>query len=125
MKKNMLVLISALSSFLPSVAQTVNGVLISEFDAEYIQIRAYEKLLNSVVTLEIDFGQLDVALDKKDTELRDERGKAMEFNSVMAALNYLNKQGYELMQVYVLTTSSGSSCYYLMRRKNLPSYTPK
>jgi hypothetical protein len=121
----MLVLISALSSFLPSVAQTVNGVLISEFDAEYIQIRAYEKLLNSVVTLEIDFGQLDVALDKKDTELRDERGKAMEFNSVMAALNYLNKQGYELMQVYVLTTSSGSSCYYLMRRKNLPSYTPK
>jgi hypothetical protein len=125
MKKTMLVLISALSSFLPSVAQTVNGVLISEFDAEYIQIRAYEKLLNSVVTLEIDFGQLDVALDKKDTELRDERGKAMEFNSVMAALNYLNKQGYELMQVYVLTTSSGSSCYYLMRRKNLPSYTPK
>lgn len=98
-------------------SQTINGVPLASLDAQYLEIRAYGKLLSSVVTIEIDYGQLDVALDKKDTELRDEKGRAMEFNSIMAAINFMDKQGYELMQVYVLTSNSGSSCYYLMRRK--------
>lgn len=97
-------------------AQTVNGKPVAEIDAEYVEVSATGKLLSSAVTIDIDFGQLDTSLGRKATEIRDENGRAIEFNSTVDALNFMHKLGYEVVQVYVVPLSGGTSCFYLMKR---------
>ncbi|HEV7350176.1 hypothetical protein [Telluribacter sp.] len=121
--KNVLLLLLTLGAFThTSQAQTVNGKSLTEIDAEYIEISATStgKLLSSAVTIDIDFGQLDVSLGNKITEIRDENGKAVVFDSMMGALNFMHKLSYELVQVYVLTRSSGDVRYFIMKRKARP-----
>lgn len=98
-------------------AQSVNGKPIAEIDAEYIQIVGTAKLFSKKVNIEIDFGQVDKIFKAKDTQIKDKDGKLTTFNSMIDALNFMNKNGYEFVQAYTITVQNQYVYHYLMRRK--------
>ena len=81
---------------------------------EYCQVRVQPKL-NGRYVVAIDFGQEQklIALNL----FRDAAGKAVEFNSAMDALNWLNAKGWELGSTFVLVEGGNSVAYYVLRRR--------
>ena len=67
--------------------------------------------------MRIDFGQ-ETANLFSDDRLIDENGELIEFNSMIDALNYMSKLGWEFVQAYVTRDSSDSSsitCWLLSK----------
>lgn len=98
-------------------SQSVNGKPIAEIDAEYIQIVGTAKLFSKKVNIQIDFGQVDKIFKAKDTQIKDKDGKLTTFNSMIDALNFMNKCGYEFVQAYTITVQNQNVYHYLMRKK--------
>lgn len=81
---------------------------------EYCQLSARPRL-NGRFVISIDYGQQRKVMS---TNLfRDAAGKAVEFNSPVDALNWLNGQGWELASTFVLVDSGDSTAYYVLRRR--------
>lgn len=99
-----------------SFAQTVNDVPIKDVDVEYIQIVGTSKLLSNKVTIEIDFGQENKFWSAKDTQVKDENGKLVVFNSMIDALNFMSKNGYEFVDAYAITISNQNVYHYMMKK---------
>lgn len=118
MKSILFPLIFILAAYLPTRAQNVNGVSIRNLESEHALIAVTPILLSPKVTIDIDFGQQDKAMVIKDTEVRDENDRPVEFNSAVDALNFMSTLGYEFVQAYTMTNSSNqSTVYYLLKRK--------
>lgn len=64
---------------------------------EYVRIVGTAKFLSTKVTIEVEFGQRNRFFDTNDTVLRDENGKLLELNSMIDALNFMDKNGYEFV----------------------------
>jgi len=116
MKKQLLNFLIAL---LPTTAfaQTVNNVPIKDIDVEYVQIVGTSRLLSTKVSIDIDFGQENKVFSAKDTQVRDEQGKLIIFNSMIDALNFMTSHGYEFVQAYAFNVSSQNVYHYLLRKK--------
>ncbi|WP_460923106.1 hypothetical protein [Pontibacter brevis] len=117
MKKLLLTL--SLTCFLglsASFAQTVNDVPIKDVDVEYIQIVGTSKILSNKVTIEIDFGQENKFWSAKDTQVKDENGKLVVFNSMIDALNFMSKNGYEFVDAYAITVGNQNVYHYMMKK---------
>lgn len=85
---------------------------------EYIQIVSTSKMLSNKLTINIDFGQFHKSFSDKETMVLDENGKKMVFNSIIDALNFMDKNGYEFINAYDISSSNSHHTYgYLMRRK--------
>ncbi|WP_310397259.1 hypothetical protein [Hymenobacter sp.] len=78
---------------------------------EYCQVMARSRL-NGRFVVSIDYGQQQKVLSAN--LFRDTAGNAVEFNSPIDALNWLNAQGWELISTFVL---SDNSAYYVLRRR--------
>lgn len=118
MKKTISFVLTSLLA-VTAFSQTVNDVPIADIDAEYIQLIAGKwPLLSSKTTVNIDFGQPAQLLSNKHTVIKDKDGKKVIFNSMIEALNFMTKNGYEFVQAYVMQEGDNSYCHYLMRRKN-------
>lgn len=100
-----------------SYSQTVNDIPIKEIDVDYIQIVGTSKLLSNKVTIEIDFGQENKYWSNKDTQVKDENGKLVVFNSMIDALNFLSNNGYEFVDAYTITVSNQNVYHYLLKKK--------
>ncbi|KAA3438024.1 hypothetical protein [Rufibacter hautae] len=81
---------------------------------EYCDAFMWEKTFGKQVYLSVDFGQ---SKKKTDEKLLDAAGNPLVFNSPIDALNYLNRQGWELVNVYVLREDRTDYRHYLMKRK--------
>jgi hypothetical protein len=114
-------IISALAflAFSSVRSQTVNDVPIKDIDVDYVQIVGTSRLLSNKVTVEIDFGQENKLFSSdRDTRIKDANGKNMVFNSMIDALNFMTKNGYEFVQAFAFNTSNNQSVYhYLLRKK--------
>lgn len=97
-------------------SQTVNDVLIKDIDVQYIQIVGTSQLLSNKVTIEIDFGQLNKVFSSKDTQVKDENGKLVKFNSMIDALNFFSKNGYKFVNAYALNKESQDVYYYILEK---------
>lgn len=73
----------------------------------YCELLGTQALLSKKVTVSVDFGQRS-KLFSNDT-LVDENGKAIVFNSMVDAMNYMGSLGWEFEQAYIVTIGSGSS----------------
>jgi hypothetical protein len=97
-------------------AQTVNDIPISEIDVEYLQIIGTSKLFSTKLTIQIDFGQNTKFFSSgKETIVKDANGKSMEFNSMIDALNFLSKNGFEFVNAHVITVGNQNVYHYLLR----------
>lgn len=107
-----------LTSSLTMKAQTVNDIPLKDIDVEYVQIVGTSKLLSTKLTIEIDFGQRTKFFSTgKETIVKDELGKAVDFNSMIDALNFMSLNGYEFVNAYAITIENRNVYHYLLRNK--------
>lgn len=118
--KTIILLTFLVVSSLNLTAQTVNDIPIKDIDVEYVQIVGTSKLFSTKLTIQIDFGQRTKFFSSgTETIVKDENGKALDFNSMIDALNFMSKNGFEFVNAYVITISNQNVYHYLLRnRKN-------
>ncbi|MCO6462544.1 MAG: hypothetical protein J5I52_00205 [Saprospiraceae bacterium] len=116
--KKLLLSTVILASSLTIKAQTVNDIPLKDIDVEYVQIVGTSKLLSTKLTIQIDFGQRTKFFSSgKETIVKDTDGKAVEFNSMIDALNFMSKNGYEFVNAYAITVGNQNVYHYLLRNK--------
>ena len=117
MKKAILIFGLFFLTLSKTFSQTVNDKSIKEIDVEYVQIVGTSKLMSTKLSIEIDFGQENKFWTAKDTQVKDENGKLMIFNSMIDALNFMSKSGYDFVNAYVITISSQNVYHYLLKKR--------
>lgn len=116
MRKLLLVFIFAFVGLFSAQSQTVNDVPLSSINVDYMRIVGTSKLLSTKVNVEIDFGQ-ESGFWKRNNKIKDANGKALKFNSMIDALNFMSKNGYEFVTAYVITISNQNVYHYLLKKK--------
>ncbi|MEP4535279.1 MAG: hypothetical protein ABJ004_19445 [Cyclobacteriaceae bacterium] len=96
---------------------TVNGIPLSEINVEYVQIVGTAKFLSSKVTIQIDFGQEDKFFSGVDTQILDGNGRLLTLNSMIDALNFMSKNGYDYVDAYVITVGNQNVYHYLLKKR--------
>ena len=118
MKKLLIGTVLGLSTLVSANSQTVNDIPIKDIDVEYVEIVGTSKVLSSKLTIEIDFGQENKLFSSsKDTRVKDVDGRNMVFNSMIDALNFMTKNGYEFVQAYAVVIGSQYVYHYLLRKR--------
>jgi hypothetical protein len=119
MRKPCIATIISLLFLTAAQSQTVNDTPVKDIDVDYVQIVGTSRLLSNKVTIEIDFGQENKLFSSdKDTRIKDANGKNLVFNSMVDALNFMTKNGYEFVQAYAFSAGSNQNVYhYLLRKK--------
>ena len=117
MKRVLALLLFYLLASLYTYTQTVNDIHLKDINVEYIQIVGTAKLLSNKVNIQIDFGQQDKLWKSSDTFIKDEKGKFLELNSMIDALNFFSKNGYEFIDAYAITVQNQNVYHYIMRKK--------
>ena len=95
----------------------VNDVDINKEDIKYCQLLAEGKLLSKKVSIIVDYGQLQKLLGKKQV-IKDASGKKMELHSVIDALNFMDKNGWEYVNSYAITTGGDNVYHYLLKKRD-------
>lgn len=99
-------------------SQTVNDIPIKDIDVRYIQIVGTSKLFSSKVSIQIDFGQSTKFFSSgKDTQIKNNKGKKVKFNSMIDALNFMSKHGYKFTQAYAFAVGNQNVYHYLMEKE--------
>ena len=94
----------------------VNGVDINKEDIRFCQLLAKGKLLSKKVTIIVDYGQKQKLFSKVQV-ITDDSGKKKEFLSVIDALNFMDKNGWEYVDSYFLTTGNSNVLHFLFQKK--------
>jgi len=118
MKKIILITMISLITNANLFSQTVNNIPFEEIDVEYVQIVGTSKLMSTKLNIDIDFGQENSVWTNKDTQLRDENGKKIVFNSMIDALNFMAKNGYEFLDANAFTHGGQNVYHFMLKRKN-------
>jgi hypothetical protein len=112
-----LTLITVLLNFTVN-AQTVNDIPIKDLDVDYIQIVGSSKFLSTKLIIQLDFGQRTKFFSAgRETIVKDADGNALEFNSMIDALNFMSKNGFEFVNAYIVTTNNQNVYHYILKRK--------
>ena len=98
-------------------SQTVNDVPLKDVDVNYFQILG-KITMSGKRTLKIDFGRDHGYWDKKNVEIKDENGKEVKFSTMIDALNFFNKNGYELDQATAIANPSTNILVYILKKKS-------
>ncbi|WP_320052940.1 hypothetical protein [uncultured Acetobacteroides sp.] len=118
MKKIIITLaFSCLIGLTATFAQKVNSVAVKDFTAEYITIGEIPSF-SSNVRIGVDFGQkIASSWKSKEIVLTDDEGKPMDFNTTVAALNFMYQNGYELVNTYTLKSGEELIPRFVLRKK--------
>ncbi len=117
MKTLTLFLVVTFGISLNCISQTVNDIPIRDIDLEYVQIvETSNAFTNKKSIIEIDFGHEGKQWESNDTQVKDENGKPMEFNSMIDALNFMERSGYEFVAAYVFNNGSQNVLHYLLKK---------
>lgn len=97
-------------------AQTVNNIPIKDIDVEYVQIVGTSRHFSTKLTIQIDFGQRTKFFSfGKETIVKDTDGNAVDFNSMIDALNFMSKNDYEFVNAFAITVGDQNVYHYLLR----------
>ena len=76
------------------------------------------KLLSNKVTVTVDFGQETSFWSGASKQyLVDGNGKTIKFNSMVDAMNYMGKRGWEFEQAYVVTIGNQNVYHWLLSKE--------
>lgn len=76
----------------------------------YCELVGEGKALSSKVNVRIDQGE------EKADYLKDKNNKKITFNSMIEAINYMGKEGWEFVQAYAVPYNGGGIRYWLLRK---------
>jgi hypothetical protein len=89
---------------------------INSLDIEYCQIVGYNKsLLGQKIIVTVDYGQKFKFFNRQRIEDKD--GKALVFNSMIDALNFMLKNGWEYEHNYAVSIGVSNVYHYLLKKK--------
>lgn len=98
-------------------SQTVRDIPLKDIDAKYIQIVGFPRMLTNKIGVFVDFGQENQVLGKNNNMLRDENDEIFLFNSMIDALNFFSRNGFEFEQVYEKTRRDEIVYFYILKKK--------
>lgn len=98
-------------------SQTVNGVEVSSFEGDYIQIVGTSNFIGTKVIIGVDYGQ-EQKVFRNTSSLVDENGRPVKLNSMVDALNFFVLYGYEFKTAYALTVGNSNVYHFLLSKKN-------
>jgi hypothetical protein len=101
----------------PLSSQTVNDVPIKDIEAKYIEIVGSKRSISSKMNIEIEFGQKGNLIGSNNTKIKDENGERVLFNSMVDALNFMDKNGYEYLDSYITTFNDDNTYHYILKKK--------
>jgi hypothetical protein len=81
---------------------------------EYFDVWIENRVYSNSVTVHVDSGQHVNYI--QNSQIKDESGKRIIFNSVVDALNYFGNIGWELVQVYI---TDSTDFHYVMKREKM------
>ena len=115
MKQRMVFFLMLIPLF--GIAQiNVDGIDINRVDhIKYVELVSTSKFFSNKVVISIDYGQ--AVRMGENQRIKDREGKNKVFNSVIDALNFMDNNGWEYMNSYVLTNKDSNEIHYLLRRK--------
>lgn len=94
------------------ISQTLNNVTLKDIYLDYVQIIETAKLF-----IQIDFGQNTKFFSTRgETILKDKEGKRMDFNSMIDALNFMSKSGFEFVKAYTVTIGNQNVYHYILNK---------
>lgn len=73
--------------------------------------------LNAKVKVAIDYGQ---NARWRNNTMVDENGQALEFNSMVDAMNYMGELGWKFVQAYVVTIGNSNVYHWLLQKELSP-----
>lgn len=107
--------ISLFSQNESNVIQSAEKIDLETLKYDYCQIVGRSaNLLGTKVNISIDYGQERKWSD--DLRVKDESGKAVTFNSMIDALNFMGEQGWEFVQAYAITMGNSHVYHFLLKK---------
>jgi hypothetical protein len=100
-----------------AVSQSINNIPLKDLDAEYIRITGTYRFLTTQMNIEVDYGQEISLRAINDKYLKDENGNVMVFYSMIGALNFFSRNGYELVNAFPLSANEPNIHHYILRKK--------
>jgi len=95
---------------------SVEGVDINKLDIKYCQLLGYNKsLVGQKIIVVVDYGQKFKAFQSQLIKGPD--GKAVVFNTMIDALNFMENNGWEYVNNYAISTGNNSTYHFLLRKK--------
>lgn len=88
---------------------------INDINVEYARIVGTEVWLSNKVTIEIEFGQRRSVFES--ALVTDINGKPLKFYSMIGALNFMHKNGFEFITAYALTENNQHVYHYLLQKR--------
>ena len=84
----------------------------------YCELLGQSRFMSNKVNVSVDFGQ-DTNFWKSysDQFLVDENGDKIKFNSMVDAMNYMGRLGWEFEQAYVVTVGQQNIYHWLLSKK--------
>ena len=90
---------------------------VNETQEAYCMIVGTQKLMSTKCTFTIDYGQSTKFWGGANKQkLVDDNGKAIKFNSVIDACNYLAEMDWVLVSAYPMSSSQGNCYHYLFKK---------
>lgn len=80
----------------------------------YCEIVGYANLLNTKVSIVVDYGQKTHLF--ADNRIVNEDGKVKKFNSMVDALNYMGDLGWSFEQAYTITHGNSNVYHFLLSK---------
>ncbi len=100
----------------------VGDVDINKLDVEYCEIVGKRKFLSDKVKVTVDYGQRKRDLWK--SKIKDENGKTMSFEGMIDALNFMNTNGWEYADSFIVTHKEKLVYHYLLKKKKKTIIAP-
>jgi len=93
------------------------NVMSQEAHRIYCELLGTQKFLSSKVIVSVDFGQETSFWAGGSKEyLVDKQGKAISFNSMVDAMNYMGRLGWKFEQAYVATANNQNVYHWLLSK---------
>lgn len=103
MKKSLLILLAFVSL----------SVMAANPHRVYCELLGKSKFFSAKVKVSIDFGQNPY----ESKNLVNEKGKSITFNSMVDAMNYMGKLGWNFEQAYVVTNNNQNVYHWLLSKE--------
>tara|TARA_R110002020_G_scaffold475597_2_gene711171 strand:+ start:847 stop:1224 length:378 start_codon:yes stop_codon:yes gene_type:complete len=117
--RKVMMAIAVLGISFATQAQKVNGINLKEIPAEFVEVVSTSKMFKPFqVRVYLDYGQISKSSGalQKGT-IMDSNNEAMTFNGVMGVLNFMQSNGFEYVNQYLVSSSNSNVYHYLFRNK--------
>ncbi|WP_289023758.1 hypothetical protein [uncultured Salegentibacter sp.] len=91
--------------------------MIKDIDVKYIEIVGTPRTISNKMNVEIQFGQEGNLVGAQNTKIKDSDGSRIFFNSMVDALNFMDKYGYKYLDSYITSANETTTYHYILIKK--------